>query len=200
MPSTVCNSVVMVLDSSTVITPSLPTFFIASAMMSPMVASLLAEIVPTCAIMSPETGFDSFLNFFNGDFDGLLDAALDRHRIRSRGHCLDTLAENRLRQNGRRGGAVTGNIGGFRRNFAHHLRAHVFERILQLDFLGYRHTVFGDGRSAEFLLQNDIAALGAERHLHRIGQLVDAAQNRLAGMVAINNLFCHIDDFPISRN
>ena len=47
MPSTVCSSVVMVFDSSTVITPSLPTFFIASAMMLPMVESLLAEILPT---------------------------------------------------------------------------------------------------------------------------------------------------------
>src|ERR1043165_4347987 len=43
MPSTVCNSVVMVFDSSTVITPSLPTFFIASAMTSPMVESLFAQ-------------------------------------------------------------------------------------------------------------------------------------------------------------
>ena len=51
----------MVLDSSTVITPSLPTFCIASAMTSPMVESLLAEIRPTCAIMSPETGLESFL-------------------------------------------------------------------------------------------------------------------------------------------
>jgi hypothetical protein len=33
-----------------VITPSLPTFSIASAMMSPIAGSLLAEIVPTCAI------------------------------------------------------------------------------------------------------------------------------------------------------
>src|ERR1035438_10313702 len=49
----------MVLDSSTVITPSLPTFFMASAMMLPMVWSLLAEIVPTWAIMSPDTGLRS---------------------------------------------------------------------------------------------------------------------------------------------
>jgi hypothetical protein len=33
-----------------VITPSLPTFSIASAMISPIVESLLAEIVPTWAI------------------------------------------------------------------------------------------------------------------------------------------------------
>ena len=37
------------MDSSTVITPSLPTFFIASAMMLPMVESLLAEMLPTWA-------------------------------------------------------------------------------------------------------------------------------------------------------
>ena len=60
MPSTVCSSVLIVLDSSTVMTPSLPTFFIASAMMLPMVASPLAEMVPTWAIMSPLTGFENF--------------------------------------------------------------------------------------------------------------------------------------------
>ena len=51
----------MVLDSSTVMTPSLPTFFIACAMVSPMVVSPLAEIVPTCAILSSVvTGWESF--------------------------------------------------------------------------------------------------------------------------------------------
>ena len=39
-------------------TPSLPTFFMASAMMLPMVGSELAEMVPTWAIMSPETGLE----------------------------------------------------------------------------------------------------------------------------------------------
>ena len=61
IPSTVCSSVTMVFDSSTVMTPSLPTFFMASAMMLPMVVSPLAEMVPTWAIMSPETGFENFL-------------------------------------------------------------------------------------------------------------------------------------------
>src|SRR5436305_1637969 len=59
MPSTTSSCVSMVLDSSTVMTPSLPTFFMASAMILPMVSSLLAEMVPTCAIMSPVTGLES---------------------------------------------------------------------------------------------------------------------------------------------
>ncbi len=59
MPSTTSSCVSSVFDSSTVMTPSLPTFFIASAMILPMVSSLFAEIVPTCAIMSPVTGFEN---------------------------------------------------------------------------------------------------------------------------------------------
>jgi hypothetical protein len=44
------------LASSTVITPSLPTLSIASAMILPIVESAFAEIVPTWATMLPETG------------------------------------------------------------------------------------------------------------------------------------------------
>ena len=62
MPSTVSSSVVIVFDSSTVMTPSLPTFFIASAITSPIVESLLADMRPTWAIISPDTGLDSFFN------------------------------------------------------------------------------------------------------------------------------------------
>ena len=47
IPSTTSNSFSIPLASSTVITPSFPTFSIASAMMSPTSPSLLAEMVPT---------------------------------------------------------------------------------------------------------------------------------------------------------
>jgi hypothetical protein len=50
MPSTTSSVVSMVLDSSTVIVPSLPTLSIASAMMSPISVSPLAEMVATWAI------------------------------------------------------------------------------------------------------------------------------------------------------
>src|SRR5258708_1807342 len=56
MPSTTSSEVSIDLASSTVITPSLPTFSIASAMMLPIVSALLAEIVPTCAIILPLPG------------------------------------------------------------------------------------------------------------------------------------------------
>ena len=50
IPSTTSNVVPILLASSTVITPSLPTLSIASANKSPIVESLFADIVPTCAI------------------------------------------------------------------------------------------------------------------------------------------------------
>src|SRR3984893_14266949 len=57
MPSTISSSVSRLFASSTVITPSLPTFCIAFAIISPTDLSPLAEIVPTWAISSFEVTF-----------------------------------------------------------------------------------------------------------------------------------------------
>ena len=63
MPSTTSSSFCNDLPSSTVITPSLPTLSIASAMMLPIESSELAEMVPTWAISLFEVvGCDSFFN------------------------------------------------------------------------------------------------------------------------------------------
>src|SRR5437868_569236 len=61
MPSTTSSSVSRLLASSMVITPSLPTFFMASARKRPISWSPLAEMVPTWAISSFEV---TFLEFF----------------------------------------------------------------------------------------------------------------------------------------
>src|SRR5690242_9926188 len=61
MPSTTSSSVSSDLASSTVMTPSLPTFFMASERNLPISESPLAEMVPTWAISSFEV---TFLEFF----------------------------------------------------------------------------------------------------------------------------------------
>src|SRR6266403_610264 len=139
MPSTTSSWVSRVFDSSTVMTPSLPTFFMASAMILPMVSSLLAELVPTWAIMSRVAGVEKSSSL----------------------------------------------------PFPHHLRAHVLERVLQFDFFGYGDAVLGDGRRTELLLNHNVAAPGAECDFYRVRQEVDAAENRLARLLAMNNLLCH---------
>src|SRR5688572_21243687 len=63
MPSTTSSSLSSDLPSSTVITPSLPTLSIASAMILPIDSSLLAEMEPTCAIsLLVVVGLDCFFS------------------------------------------------------------------------------------------------------------------------------------------
>ena len=61
MPSTTSSSLSIPFPSSTVITPSFPTFSIASAIIPPTSWSPLAEIVPTCEmVLSSEHGTLNF--------------------------------------------------------------------------------------------------------------------------------------------
>ena len=82
--------------------------------------------------------------------------------LRAGGDVLQAFAVDRLGQHGGGGGAVAGDVAGLAGDFAHHLGAHVFIRIFQLDFLGDGDAVLGDGRGAEFLVEHDVAAFGAE--------------------------------------
>jgi hypothetical protein len=120
------------------------------------------------------------LEVIDHSFDGEVDAALEVHRVHAGGNRLRALADNRLRQNGGGGGAVARGVGGLGGDLAHHLGAHVLELVFELDFLGDRHTVLGDARGAERLVEHDVTALGAERNLHSIRQNVDAAQHTIA--------------------
>ena len=151
----------MLLASSTVMTPSLPTLSIASAMIRPMVSSWFAEMVPTWAIIGPVTGLDCVLSARDDRLDGLVDAALDRHRVGAGGDVLRAFAIDRLGQHRRRRGAVAGDVRRLARHFLDHLRAHVLERILQLDLLRDGDAVLGDRRRPELLVEDDVASLRA---------------------------------------
>ncbi len=121
-----------------------------------------------------------------------LDAALDLHRVGAGGDVLEALAQDGLGEHGGGGGAVAGDVGGLGSDLARHLGAHVLERILELDLLGDRDTVLGDVRRAERLLEDHVAALGAEGDLDRVRELVDAAEDRGARVLGVGDLFgCH---------
>src|SRR5208282_3089267 len=112
------------------------------------------------------------LDFFDGYFDGAFNAALESGGAGACGDSLDAFAEDSLRENGCGGGAVAGDVGRLRGDFTNHLRAHVLERVLQFDFLGYGDAVLGDDRRAELLFDHGIAALGTERDLYCVGESV----------------------------
>src|SRR5689334_3369093 len=124
--------------------------------------------------------------------DRLVDAALDVHRVHAGGDVLHALGDDRLREHGRGGGAVTGDVGGLGGDFLHQLRAHVLELVLELDLLRDRDTVLGDGGGAERALEHDVAALRAQRHLDRIGQDVHAVDHpRTRGFLEFDVFGCH---------
>src|SRR5690606_10765485 len=57
---------------------------------------------------------------------------------------------------------------------------HVLELVLELDFLGDGDAVLGDARRTEALVDHDVAALGAERDFHRVGERINALEDALA--------------------
>ena len=107
---------------------------------------------------------------------------LSAERVSAGGDVAQALADHRLGEHGRGGGAVTGDVVGLGGDLLGELRAHVLVGVVELDLTGDGDTVVGDGRSAELLVDDDVAALGAERHLDGVGERVDAALERLAGV------------------
>ena len=123
--------------------------------------------------------------------DGLLDAALEPHRVRPGRHVLQALAEDRLGEHGRGRGAVPGRVRGLGGDLLDHLGAHVLRGLLQLDLLGHRDAVLGNGRAAVLLVDHHVPALGAERGLHGLRQDVDAAQERRPRLLVEHQLLRH---------
>ncbi len=123
---------------------------------------------------------------------GLVDAALEVDRVGAGGDVLQALAVDALGEHGRRGGAVTGAVGGLGSDFLDHLRAHVLVGIGKLDFLGDGDAVLGDGRRPEFLVDDDVPALGPERDFDGAGEDLDAAEDFLTSGLVKEELFgCH---------
>src|SRR5690606_16857514 len=124
--------------------------------------------------------------------DGLVDAALERHRIGTGGDVLEALTVDGLRQHGRGGGAVAGQVGSLGGHFLDHLGTHVLDRIGKFHFLGHRDAVLGDRGRSELLVDHDVAALGAEGHLDRLGEGVDTLLETCPGFhVEDQFLRCH---------
>ncbi len=126
---------------------------------------------------------------------GLVDTALQVHRVHAGSNRLHALADHGLGQHGCGGGTVTGDVGGLGSNFLHHLGTHVLELVFQFDFLGDGNAVLGDGRGAKGLVQHHVAALGTQGHLDRIGQNIDTRDHAGTCVVTKFHFFCRHDKF-----
>ena len=193
MPSTMSSSLARDLPSSTVMTPSLPTLPMASAMISPMDSSALAEMAPTWAISRlSEQGLEMAFSSATA-----ASTALSMPRLRSIGFMPAATA---LRPSRTMAWASTVAVVvpspatslGLGGDLLDHLGAHVLEPVLELDLLGHGDAVLGDGGGAVGLLQHHVAALGAQGHLDGVGQDIDAVQDAGTGVIAeLNFLSSH---------
>jgi hypothetical protein len=193
MPSTKSSSMPKVWDSSTVMTPSLPTLSIASAMILPISGSLLAEMAGDLGDLV--LGLDVarlVRDLLDDALDGLVDAALEQHRVGAGGDVAQAFLDDGLGQDGRGGGAVTGDVVGLGGDLLGELGAHVLVGVLELDLAGDGHAVLGDRGGAPLLVDDDVAALGAERHLDGVGELVDALLEATAGVLAETEDLRHV--------
>ena len=89
------------------------------------------------------------------------------------------------------GGTVTGDIIGLAGDFFHHLSTHIGIGALEFDFLGDADAVFGDLGGAEFLVENDVAAFGAQSGFDGLGEQGHAFEDAATGFIRKNKLFSH---------
>ncbi len=131
------------------------------------------------------------LDLLDDHLDGTLDAVLEDHRVGAGGDVAEPFGDERLAQDDRGGRAVAGDVVGLGRDLLEELRAHVLEGVLELDVASDRDPVVGDRRRAELLVEDDVPALRADRHLDRVGEAVDAALEGTPGGVLEDDLLSH---------
>jgi hypothetical protein len=101
---------------------------------------------------------------------------LQRDRVGTGGDVAEAFLVDGFGKHGGGGGAVTGDVGGLAGNLADELGAHVFIGALEFDFLGDGNAVLGDGRRAEFLVDDDVATGWSEGCLDGAGEFLNTAQ------------------------
>ena len=127
-----------------------------------------------------------------GDSDNsLVDAALDADGRCAGRDLAQALVHHRLSENGGGGGAVACDVVGLGRNFLGQLGAEVLVRVLELDLLGDGHAIVRDRGRAPLLVNDHIAALGAEGHLDGISECIDTALQAVTCVFVEFENLCH---------
>src|SRR3954454_11183554 len=133
------------------------------------------------------------LDLVDDGVDGALDAALEAERVGAGRDVLQTLANDRLGEDGGGGGAVAGDVVRRRGYLADELGALVLEDVLDLDLTSDRDAVVGDRRRAELLVEHHVAAARAERDLNGVRDGIDTGLEGLSrSAVVLQFLVRHV--------
>jgi len=113
------------------------------------------------------------LEVLDHDLDGLVQPALEHHRVGPRRHVLHPLGEDGVGQDGGGGGAVARGVLGLLGHLLDELGAHVLELIQVFLLLGDGDPVVDDLGRPELLGQHHVAPARPQRDPHRVRQAVD---------------------------
>ena len=126
------------------------------------------------------------------DVGGLLDAATQRQRIVAGGNVAHALAHDGVGEQRCRGSAVAGLVVRGGRSLADHLQAHLLHMVVCAHVRGNGSAVVGNvGMALALLGDADVAALRADGHAHRVGQLRHTGRKLLARLVVVCDFLSH---------
>jgi len=174
-----------------VMTPSLPTFCIALAIIAPISLSPLAEMVRLGR--SRHWSRPLRERFWMSVTTASTAASMPRFRSIVFIPAATALEPSRTIACASTAAVVVPSPArslGLAGDLLDHLGAHVLELVRELDLLGDRDASLGDARGAIGFVEHDVATLGTERHPDGVGENVDAAQHARAGIAMEFNVFC----------
>ena len=125
--------------------------------------------------------------------DSLLDAALEAERVRAGCDVAQAFTDQSLCENGSGGGAVASDVVSLLGDLLDELGADLLVRVVEFDLLGDGNTIVGDRGGAPLLFENDVATLGAQRHLDSVGEGVEASLEATTCLFVERDDLCHCE-------
>ena len=126
-------------------------------------------------------------------FERLVDSEANStrqdHRVHSANNVLQTPEVDALGQDGCRGRAISGLVGGLLSRLTNQLRSHVFVRIDEVNLLSDDSSILGNNRLAPAAVDNRIGADRSQRRLDRPGEFFNARPGGKLGFEVENHLF-----------
>ena len=193
MPSTTSSAVSVVFDSSTVITPSPPTFSMASATSSPMAAVVVGgDRRDLRLLLARRDRPRQRSQRLDRGLGATVQAALDVDRAGAGDDIAHAVGKDRVRQDGRGAGAVADHVAGLLGRLAQHRAPRFSSGSLRSNSLAMvTPSLQTIGAPHFFSIRTDFDR-GPKRHAHGVGKLGRAAQDFLAGGRTEQDLFvCH---------
>ena len=145
-------------------------------------------------------GFRLLFDALDDSSDCLVNTALQVHWIGTCSHVLQAFAYDSLSQYGCCGCSVACIVASLACHALNELCTSVLESVCELHFFSDCDAILSDLRSAELLLDDNVATLRTESHLDCICQLVNALLHHIAGFEVKFNIFCHFIQFLIHNS